>query len=63
MVVELQPPTVLADGHAQSIARMAVLDENGTPIPGELELSSTDPGQHQPKAVIPLPIRLAEGEV
>lgn len=47
VVVELQPATVLADGHAQSIAHLAVLDENRMPIPGELlRLSSTDGGQH-----------------
>lgn len=47
VVVELQPSTVFADGHAQTIAHLEVLDENGTPIPGELlELSSSDTGQH-----------------
>jgi len=46
VVVELQPATILADGQAESVAHLEVLDANGTPIPGELlELSSSDPGQ------------------
>jgi len=47
VVVDLQPATILADGHSQSTVHLAVLDENGTPIPGELlKLSSSDAGQH-----------------
>ena len=45
VVVELQPSTIPADGQAQATAHLAVLDEHGTPLPAELELSSSDPDQ------------------
>jgi hypothetical protein len=46
VVVDLQPGTILADGHSQTSVHLAVLDENGTALPGELlELSSSDSGQ------------------
>jgi hypothetical protein len=45
--VELEPGTIPADGHSQVTAHVAVLDEHGTPIPGEfLKLSSSDASQH-----------------
>jgi hypothetical protein len=46
VAVDLQPGTILADGLAESTAHLEVLDNNGTPIPGELlDLSSSDAGQ------------------